>query len=761
MCRCFRVIREAALLIGVPLRLVARKPHRIFIALLATALLVAGVIEGAIRSARLPVGLSQSPPSTPVVTAIRGETIAVLPTSLARESYPATLKEMGEWLPVVTVGIEDARYWQHRGLDFFAMTGATLRNLRYRRVISGASTITQQLIKLCSEGSKRSLLKKIKGALSALKLERNWDKRRILEAYLNRLDYGNRRIGPEAGARAYFGISARDLSLSEAIFLAGLPQSPSRLNPWRNPDAAIARYRRNVRLLASAGFLPTDASLESLLANPPRVIKHAPPNEAPHFIELLQQRRHRNPRRLSNREDGIIATSLDLELQRLAVRALRHHLAATASLGVGDAAIVIIENSTGAVRALASVGHPKHAALNAATEPRNCGSTLKPFLYLAAIEQRRLTGASLLPDTPDAISAEYRDYDPQNYSKRYLGPVRVREALASSLNVPAVFALAQIGARETFGYLRAWGFDFPGPFDAYGASFILGNAPVRLLDLAGAYAGLARGGDAWIPKLTPIDPVESRRLASREACTIIADILCDNQARRAGFGAFSPLNLPERTAVKTGTSSGFRDGWCVGFNKDHTVAVWTGNLDGRVLGEVLSVRSAAPLWAEVMKSLYKAGDRPWPAMEESALLRAVDIAAETGLLPRPKEPVVREWFLRGTEPVEHASRMYINGVLQLPAEYLAWCSGPQNRLGATVRSMPLKILFPKDGATFCYNPALPKSQQMLPLQSSWEGCEWFLNGRRLEQALIPLERGRWTISVRAGRETASSSYVVE
>ena len=170
---------------------------------------------------------------------------------------------------------------------------------------------------------------------------------------------------------------------------------------------------------------------------------------------------------------------------------------------------------------------------------------------------------------------------------------------------------------------------------------------------------------------------------------------------------------------------------------------------------------AAPLWAAVMRSLYAAGDRPWPQVEEGAVLHPVEIAAETGLLPRSGEPIVREWFLKGTEPLECASTLYVNGVLQLPTEYLAWCAGPQNRLGATVRAMPLRILFPENNATFCYNATMPKSQQMLPLQSSWPECQWFLNGRRLEQTLIPLERGTWTITAKAGGETAVANYVVE
>jgi penicillin-binding protein 1C len=721
---------------------------------LVAVVFAASVIECSIRGARPPAELEPLT-GTPVVTDVRGRTIAVLATPPARESYPVRLRELGDWLPRATVGIEDARFWKHPGVDVCAAVGAAMRNLRNGSVISGASTITQQLIKISSRRNARTLPGKMREIFAALRLERNWDKERILEAYLNRLDYGNRRIGPEAAARAYFGKPARELSLPEAIFLAGLPQSPTRLNPWRDPSAALERYRRNVRRLAKTGLLPSGATLKSLLNNPPPIGRHEPSNEAPHFVGMTGEKMP------SHANKAEIVSSLDLEMQGLATRILREHLSATAALGVGDAAVVVIENSTGAVRALTCAGDPKRAFINSATEPRSCGSVLKPFLYLAAIDQRKLTAASLLPDTPDAITEEYRDYDPQNYSKRHLGPVRVREALGNSLNVPAVFALSRNGPRETFEYLRTWGLNFPASFDSYGAGFILGNAPVRLLELAGAYAALARGGEFWAPRLTAKDPIESRRLASAEACAIIADILCDNHARMASFGTSSPLNLPERTAVKTGTSSGFRDGWCVGFNADHTVAVWTGNLDGRPMHELLAVRSAAPLWAAIMTSLYAAGDRPWPHLKASASLRAVEIAAETGLLPRLNEPVLREWFLPGTEPVEHASACYVNGVLRLPPEYYAWCAGPQNTLGATARTNMLKILFPKDGATFTFNPALSKSQQMLPLQSSWPQCEWFLNGKKVERPFIPLERGTWTVSARAQGQVAVSNYVVE
>ena len=275
---------------------------------------------------------------------------------------------------------------------------------------------------------------------------------------------------------------------------------------------------------------------------------------------------------------------------------MRAHLQTLAGGDVSNAAMVVLDNSNGAVRAMVGSADYKTCQVNGALTPRSSGSTLKPFIYLAAIDRRIITATTLLPDTQDAIREEYADYDPQNYDKRYLGPVRVREALACSLNVPAVVTLGKLGAREGFFDLQKWGFEFPRGIDTYGAGFILGNAEIRLLDLAGAYAGLARGvGTAARPVFLPTDH-PARRSASprREATAIIQDILCDNNARERSFGLQSPLALGARVAAKTGTSSGFRDVWTVGFDKDRTVAVWAGNMDGRPMRDALDPLRSPP-----------------------------------------------------------------------------------------------------------------------------------------------------------------------
>ncbi len=716
---------------------------------------VAGIgWETAIRSVDTASILTDDPPATPVATDRTGLPLAVVPTNVAREAYPRALHELGDWLPRMTVAIEDRRFFSHVGVDPISLTGAAIRNLRHGRTVSGASTITQQLVKITSRPTPRTFGFKAREAFRAMALERHLSKAKILEAYLNRLDYGNRRIGAEAASGAYFGKPAARLTLGEAIFLAGLPQSPSRLDPWRNPAAARARYERNVRHLARYDLLPPGVTADELLQTVPVVIRRDPPQSAPDVARLAV-------RRDASGSSRDLTTTIDLSLQQTLSRLAQDHLRSLKTANVRDVAIVVLENSTSEIRALVEAGESRHAAIDAVLEPRHAGSTLKPFLYLQAIDRRILTAATILPDTAEAITAHYSDYDPQNFSGRFRGPVRVREALGNSLNVPAVSTLARLGARRTFDELSGWGLDFAETFDEAGAGFILGNARVTPLGLASAYAALARGGIACPARLTLREAATTRRVASVEACSIITDILCDDHARRLSFGPASVLSLPWRTAVKTGTSSGFRDGWCAGFNGTHTVVVWVGNLDGSPMDGILALRSAAPLWAAVMTHLDNAGDEPLSPLKPTDQLGKLEIAAETGLLPRPGEPVLTEWFLKGTEPTASAASEYSNGIRTLPAEYAGWCASPHNHLRARVQEDTLQIVFPRDGSTFVLNESLPAAQQALIPQASRDAGEWFLNGQKLIEASIPLARGSWELTAIQGSSRASIRFNVE
>lgn len=724
--------------------------------LLATAGVLAVWGEWRIRHAPLPTDLDLAPPATMVLEDLRGRPFSLPASPEARDARFARLNELGPWLPMATVAIEDRRFFEHGGVDFYSVAGATFRNLTNGRIISGASTITQQTVKLGTGRTRRTFEAKWREAFSAMRLDREWTKNQILESYLNRLDYGNRRIGPVAAAFAYFGKAPADLTFAEAVYLAGIPQSPSRLNPWRNPLQAQARYERNVRRMAKQNLLPAGITAETLLASPPQPRAFELPASAPHFArEALSRLRPGDTAR---------RTTLDLDIQQDLQRLVSEARKSLEPLGASACSLVVLDNATGGVRAMVSSSLPQHRDINLATMPRSAGSTLKPFLYLEGIEQRLLTAADWVPDTEEAIRGTYADYDPQNYNHRFLGPVRVREALANSLNVPAVVTLARVGARHMFARLGAWGFRFPKTFDDYGAGFILGNAEVTLLDLASAYASLARRGEPWRAPMLIGEPVEPGPRVSAAACDIITDILCDNDARRLSFGDSSPLHLGCRVAVKTGTSSGFRDGWCVGFTKNHTVAVWAGNPDGSSMDSALAVRSAAPIWNAAVRLLLARGDQPLPALVPGESLVGFDVSRATGLVPQADEPVLTEWFLPGTVPTASSATRFLpapSRTLLLPPEYAAWCASPQNRLGAVAENDAFKILFPKNGAVFVFNPDLPADQQILVPSSSEPACDWFANGQKLDSARLPLRPGTWTLTARSGSREQSATIRVE
>lgn len=696
--------------------------------------------------APLPPGLRELGPLTTLYVDAKGRAIAELPGPDARSHRPVELAAMGRWISSFTASLEDRRFEAHPGVDLLA----TARALVQRR--GGGSTITQQLIKLATGRKGRGLGSKVREMGWALQLERRWTKAQILEAYLNRVPYGNRLIGIEAAAQAYFNKPAALLNKSEAIYLAGLPNKPSRLNPWLQPDAAAARFARSRQRLLARGIL---SAAENAEMSPPPVGRTLPENAAPHFIQAVAVSRQR----------GTVACTLDLELQRRAQQLVREHLDTFRRPDITQAAMVVIENETGAVRAMVGSRDFQAGQINGALSFRACGSTLKPFLYLTGIDRGIFTAATLLPDTADAARDAYADYDPHNFVMTHLGPVRVREALGNSLNVPAVVAVSRIGARKAFEAIGEWGVRFDGPLEKSGAGFILGNAGVRLLDLTAAYAGLARGGLAGPPRLLAREVMPLRRVASAQAVEIVTDILCDNAARLQSFGPRSALAFPVRVGGKTGTSAGFRDAWAVGFTREHTVGVWVGNFDGRAMEHAAAVASAAPLWRRMMDDLLQT-DHPMP---EPTLPR-LPVCALSGLLPCAKSPAkVAELFLPGTQPMASAADWFApDGHPLLPREYAAWCASGDNHLKAEIRpdAHPLSIRAPREGAVFVLDDNLPSGQQQLEFQANRpEGTVWEVNGQPVAprpdgRVLWPLAEGEWTVEATHAAERASHRFTV-
>ena len=443
----------------------------------------------------LPEGLLENPAASPQLLDRHGAPILHLTLPDSSRATSVALDEIPADLVACTIAAEDKRFYRHGGIDALATLRAGRDFLAQRRVVSGASTITQQLVKISAPPTKRGPFTKLYEALAARRLEMTWSKDQILSAYLNRLDYGNLRIGTAEATRFYFQKPLADLSLAECALLAGLPQAPSRLNPVRHPQRALVRRNTVLSRLAAAGNQGA-SRIAAALAEPLTLRPLAESQPAPW---LAAQSKISNPK-------SPIRTTLDLPLQRDLEAIVREETAKLREANLRHAAVVVIHNPTGEILALVSSADwtdPRGGQLNGALAPRSPGSTLKPFTYLLAIERDHRIPASILADIPSPFRTPHGLDLPENYDRNYRGPVTLRAALACSLNVPALRELNSIGGPQPLQQLlENLGIaTLGGDSSIHGLGLTLGNAPVRLLELTNAYATLARQGRHFPPVL--------------------------------------------------------------------------------------------------------------------------------------------------------------------------------------------------------------------------------------------------------------------
>ncbi len=653
-----------------------------------------------------------------------------------------------------TLAAEDARFYRHDGVDPLATLRAAGQWVRHRRVVSGASTITQQLIKL-AEPRPRTLDTKVVEALQAWRLERDWDKSRILRAYLGRIDYGNGCAGLAEAARHYFGKYPADLDLAEAAFLAGLPQAPSRLNPRRRFARAKARQEWILSRCHQLGWIDA-AQLHQALEAPVRLLPPGRDFAAPHFVEYaLGQRAALGSAVLLPDQ----VTTLDLPLQRRCEEIVRQQLAGLKSYRVGDAAVVVLDNRTGDVLAMVGSGdwsRPDSGQVNGALARRSPGSALKPFTFLLAFSDGA-TAADVVPDVLAEFATPTGVFQPLNYDRHCRGPVSLREALGNSLNLPAVRVLAQHGgpARlqtqlQTFGLTT-----LERRPDEYGLGLTLGSGEVRLLELANAYATLARLGD-WRPvrALTAQAIPPPRRVASADACWLVADVLHDPAARSTTFGLETPLRCDFPVACKTGTSSDFRDNWAFGFTPEFTVGLWVGNFDGTAMAGVSGVVGAAPILHDVLSEVHARYGTSWFSVPGG--VQTARVEPLTGHRLNGEGGGRTEVFLPGTLPPEASPADYDGrDRVRLPSEYAAWAASADNRWGERVvvvqetssvaAGEPLRILTPLPGTVLFLDGDVPSASQRLTLRASGP-CQWHCT------SLVLAERtGRTEASLALGR----------
>jgi len=609
------------------------------------------------------------------------------------------LPDISPALQAALVAGEDKRFYEHAGVDWtglaIAAWDSAWRAADGRRP-RGGSTVTMQLAGLLdpslrTSGDARTLAQKWDQMEAAREMEREWTKAQILEAYLNLVAYRGDLTGVRAASQQLFGKVPSGLDARESAILVALLRAPGArpqvvaqrgcaIAAIAAPDVACEAIRARTHLALSGGY---------------RMIVRA--QAAPHVAS-----------KVARHAGETVVTTLDADVQAFATATLRRHVAELASSALDDGAVVVLDNATGDVLAyVGSTGELSRAAeVDGAASPRQAGSTLKPFLYARAIDERILTAASLVDDSPIAIGTARGAYVPQNYDRDFRGTVSVRTALASSLNVPAVRTLELLGVARVHDDLRALGLaTITQQPDYYGAALALGGADVTLVALTNAYRALANGG-AWSETRLRRDTFVAPpvRVFGEGASHVIGDILSDRSARAATFGIDNPLATRVWSAAKTGTSKDMRDNWCIGYTSRFTVGVWVGNFSGAPMHDVSGITGAAPIFRDLVHYLHRNTPSQAPARPASV------VSAATQFDP-PFEPPRREVFLRGT------------------AEAIVRAAGVRDD---AAQSTP-RIRYPVDDTVIAIDPDVPSAHQRVAFVASpaIAGLRWRVDGEPL------------------------------
>jgi len=663
----------------------------------------------------------------------------VKPQLLDRRGRPITVTYQNQWnlhdtvelhevpffLQTAVVLSEDRRYYSHRGVDWLARLSACLQNLTAGRAVRGASTITEQVVRMMHPRP-RTLWSRWLEGFEAARLERAHSKAAILEWYLNQVPYADQRRGLKQAARYYFDRDLDTLSVKEALALAVMVRAPARLNPHKHVGFLERPVMQLAKRMRSMGLL-SEAQWEVLGRRLPKPAPAREPVEARHFARFVTERTHG--------ATATIRTTLDADLQRTAQQILDQQLRSLHPRQVENGAVLVVDHQTNEILAWV-VGHSNQSPaagteFDAVRTPRQPGSTLKPFVYALALS-RDWTPATLIDDSPMTVPVGMGLHAYHNYSRVHYGPVSLRDALANSLNVPAVKAVRYVGAEDFLATLHALGFEsLDRHSEFYGDGLVLGDGEVTLFEMVQAYAVLARGG-----RFEPLSAIPApdgwsaeRRVFSEEVASLMGHILSDPNARRLEFGDDGLLNLPIQTAAKTGTSTGYHDAWAIGYNSCHVVGVWMGNLDYRPMNRITG--SAGP--ALVMRALFAelTRNRETAPLYFSRRLEHRSVCIETGLLSDGRCASREEWFIPGKLP--HP---------------------------AVAAAEPLIILRPSNGLQLALDPRIPDDREAfeftLNRADGVTGVDWYVDGRKAGHShkagfLWPLERGEHVLQARIWR----------
>ena len=698
-----------------------------------------------------------------------------------------------QWIPLrampqscvsALLAIEDRGFYTHPGVSLRGTIRALWQNLSTGHVVSGGSTITQQLARITLGTQERTLVSKVLEALLALKLEQSLSKEEILERYLNAAYFGHRSYGLAAAAKTFFGTSVGELSTAQCALLAGLPQSPSALDPFVNRDAAKARQERVLGAMRETNAL-TDEQLREVTQEPLTLTEDRTAIRAPHFVMWL----------LTGRPDDLnaptVRTTLDVDLQTETERIVERKLKELNDKNVTSAAVVVLDAKTGDVLSMVgSAGYfdEEHdGAVNIALAARQPGSALKPFTYALALS-RGDTAATTVADTSvQFLTQEGTPYVPRNYDYLEHGLVRYREALANSYNIASVRVAERVGIPTLLSFLQSAGLTtLLRPPEFYGLALTLGDAEVRLLELSQAYGIFPRGGETLPVRTLLSDPIRNGTdILDPRVAWLITDILSDSTARLAEFGESGPLSFDFHVAAKTGTTRNSRDNWTVGFTPDRIVGVWVGNADNSPMKDTSGVTGAGPIFHDVMLAATR--NLPLIDFVQPQGLTKTTVCRLSGKLPTDLCPhTIDEWFIAGTEPKEpddlyqpftidkrngllankfcDQSFVEQKGFAVFPKDTEQWArehgwpvpptrESPlcdhQSQIEKTDnrQSSWLEITAPQSNESYLLDPLIPDTQELIIFTAhaspDIRTVDWYVDGKKIGTANAPDFRWKW------------------
>lgn len=611
-----------------------------------------------------------------------------------------SLDEIAPELINATIAIEDARFYENPGFDVVGIGRAVFQAAGEGEFVSGASTITQQLVRAVlldeDERAERTFRRKVREIILAAEISRTYEKDEILELYLNEIYYGNLAYGAEAAAQTYFNKPSAELTLAEASLLAGLPQAPALWDPYTAPDKALARQRQVLSQMVAEGYVTVEEAQVALDETARFIYEMEPPEvriKHPHFtLTVLQQAEDILGAQSIYRGGLQIFTTLDPQAQALAEETVAAYRDSIRGAGANNAAMAAIKPDSGEILALVgSVDFNNESIsgqVNMALAPRQPGSSIKPLVYLSALE-RGWTPATLIWDVPTQFpNGANPPYEPKNYDDQFHGPLRLRPALGNSYNIPAVKALEYVGVCNFIANVQKLGLTSlqdegcseAGQPRSHGLALALGGGEIPLLEMAGAYSVLANQGrymppyaisrienskDEILFEYTQPD-AEAAQVVRPEHAYLLSNILSDNSARQAAFGPNNNLVIPGYpVAAKTGTSgtnrSDVRDAWTIGYTPEVVTAVWVGNTDNTPLAPGQSgSQVAAPLWNTFMTQ-YLANRQPLDFLRPPGVVE-IEICAESGTQPGPDCANRRTELFAGDQPPLDSSQDFIRRV---------------------------------------------------------------------------------------------------